>query len=195
MTAFFEAIDLTVQLRRALAAIRPIPNGLPSLCLALIFLALCVVLWPWVWYLDLDATRAFGQDKAQIVQQAGIPFLDPVTTGWSLLGGLFLFTLLELGTPVLARYGVSVASWLLWCAIAIDAYTDFPRVNAILQVNRTWFDDAAGWFWGGLLFWLARSILLFLATVGLELLLVILLISAIGLIAKSFGRRAVPAHV
>lgn len=193
MDRFFEAIDITTQLRRALQAIRSIPNGLPSLLLCAVFLLICCFLWPWIWYLDLDATRAFGEDKAQFVLATGIPFPDPSLAGWSLLGGLLLFTLLELGTPVLARYGVSVASWLLWCAIAMDAYTDFPRVNAIMLTHYAWFIASAGGFWGNILFWLVRAALLFLATVGLELFFVVLAICAVGLLLKGLlpGSRQV----
>ena len=101
-----------------------------------------------------------------------------------------------IGTPVLARYGVSVAAWLLWCVIAIDAYTDFPRVNAIMQVNHAWFITSAGGWWGEILFWLARAALLFMATVGLELFFVVLAICALALLIKGFstGRRVAAAQ-
>lgn len=196
MDRFFESIDITAQLRHALQAIRSIPNGLPSLLLCAVFTLICCFLWPWIWFLDLDATRAFGESKAQIVLNAGIPFFNPDVAGWSLLGGIFIFTLLELGTPVLARYGVSVAAWLLWCVIAIDAYTDFPRVNAIMQVNHAWFITSAGGWWGEILFWLARAALLFMATVGLELFFVVLAICALALLIKGFstGRRVAAAQ-
>ncbi len=196
MDRFFEAIDITTQLRRALQAIRSIPNGLPSLLVFAIFVLIACFLWPWIWYLDLDATRAFGEDKAQLVLATGVPFPDPTLAGWSLLGGLLIFTLLELGTPVLARYGVSVAAWLLWCAIAIDAYTDFPRVNAMMLNHYDWFMASAGGFWGSILFWLVRAALLFLATVGLELFFVVIVICSVALLLKGLlpGARSAVVH-
>ncbi|MBX0331430.1 hypothetical protein K2Z83_27640 [Oscillochloris sp. ZM17-4] len=196
MDRFFESIDITAQLRNALRAVRSIPNGIPSLLLALIFGLSCYVLWPWIWFLDLDSTRVFGEAKAAIVAGAGVPFFDPAAFGWSLLGGLLLFTLIELGSPVLARYGVAPAAWLLWAAICIDAYTDYPRVQALMEPNRAWFVAEAGGFWGTGLFWLARAALLFVATIGLELAFVVLAVCAVALLLKTFmggPRRAAVA--
>lgn len=199
MDRFFESIDLSVQLQRALAAVRSIPNGIASLIMGLLFWGICYVIWPWIWFLDLDATRAFGEEKAAIVAQSGVPFFDPTVLGWSLLGGLLLFTLIELGSPILARFGVSLAAWLLWTALAIDAYTDFPRVDEVMQVSYSWFIQEAGSFWGTGLFWLARAGLLFMATIGLELAFLLLLICGIALLLKAFGggkgRRAAPVMV
>ncbi|NNJ13745.1 hypothetical protein EKD04_025810, partial [Chloroflexales bacterium ZM16-3] len=196
MDRFFESIDITAQLRNALRAVRSIPNGFPSLLLALIFGMSCYVLWPWIWFLDLDSTRAFGQARAAIVADAGVPFFDPAAFGWSLLGGLFLFTLIELGSPVLARFGVAPAAWLLWAAICVDSYTDYPRVAALMEPNRTWFVTEAGTFWGTGLFWVVRAGLLFVATIGLELAFVVLAVCAVALLLKTFmggPRRAAVA--
>lgn len=199
MDRFFESIDLSAQLGKALTAVRSIPNGIPALIMGLVFWAICYVLWPWIWYLDLDATRAFGEEKAGIVAASGVPLFDPTLAGWSLLGGLLLLTLIELGSPILARFGVSLAAWLLWCALAIDAYTDFPRVDQIMQTNYGWFVQQAGEFWGTGLFWVARAAFLFMATLGLELAFLLLLVCGLALLLKGLsggrGRRAAPAMV
>jgi hypothetical protein len=192
---FFESIDITAQLSKSLNAVRSVPNGIPSLLLGLIFWAICWVLWPYIWFLDLDATREFGQEKAAMVASAGVPFFDPSIAGWSLLGGILLFTLIELGSPILARWGVTLAAWLLWCALAIDAYTDFPRVDQIMQVNYFWFTDQAGEFWGTGLFWVARAGLLFMATLGFELAFILLIICGFALVLKAFGGRGGRARV
>jgi VanZ family protein len=107
-----------------------------------------------------------------------------------------VFTLLELATPLLARHGVSVAAWLGWLALLIDAYTDYPRVASLMEPRYTEFTAQAGDFFGPLLFMIARIVVLFFATIGLELWLAVTCILAVALLIKGLagGRQRAEVH-
>jgi VanZ family protein len=195
MERFFEAIDISEQLTRGLRAVRTVPAGVPSLLLAGMLSAINVFLWPLIWYLDLDSTREFGAALGAVIAASGAPLPAPVL-GWILLGSLLVFTLLELATPLLARHGVSVAAWLGWLALLIDAYTDYPRVAALMEPRYGEFTTQAGDIFGPLLFMIARIVVLFFATIGLELWLAVTCILAVALLIKGLagGRQRAEVH-
>ena len=186
MEKFFEAIDISEQLTRGLRAVRTVPAGVPSLLLAGMLSAINIFLWPLIWYLDLDSTREFGAAVGDVIAASGAPLPAPVL-GWVLLGSLLVFTLLELATPLLARHGVSVAAWLGWLALLIDAYTDYPRVATLMEPRYGEFTAQAGDVFGPLLFMIARIVVLFFATIGLELWFAVTCILAVALLIKGLA--------
>jgi hypothetical protein len=194
MERFFEAIDISEQLTRGMRAVRTVPAGMPSLLLAGMLIAINVFLWPLIWYLDLDSTRAFGEGLGDVIATSGAPLPAPVL-GWVLLGSLLVFTLLELVTPLLARHGVGVAAWLGWLALLIDAYTDYPRVATLLEPRYSEFTTRAGDFFGPLLFMAARIVVLFFASIGLELWFAVTSVLAIALLLKGLAGSRRPAEL
>ena len=186
MDKFFEAIDISEQLTRGLRAVRTVPAGVPSLLLAGMLVAINVFLWPLIWYLDLDSTREFGEGLGDVIAASGAPLPAPVL-GWVLLGSLVIFTLLELSTPLLARHGVTIAAWLGWLALVIDSYTDYPRVATLLEPRYGEFTTQAGDVFGPLLFMIARIVVLFFATIGLELWFAVTCVLAIALLLKGLA--------
>ena len=186
MDKFFEAIDISEQLTRGLRAVRTVPAGVPSLLLAAMLVAINIFLWPLIWYLDLDSTREFGEGLGDVITASGAPLPAPVL-GWVLLGSLVIFTLLELSTPLLARHGVTIAAWLGWLALVIDSYTDYPRVATLLEPRYGEFTTQAGEIAGLLLFLAARIVVLFFATIGLELWFAVTCVLAIALLLKGLA--------
>lgn len=178
------ALDISDQIGRGLTLVRRMDNPIGCLFLAAILIGINLLLWPWIWYLDIDATREFGEAHAALIRDMDVPvpIPNPALAGALLAGGLLLPTLIEMGSPVLARYGITVAAWLFWICIAVDAYTDFPRVAAILAPS----EPTNAW-WQYPFFFLARMILLFFATMGLEFWFAITSIVALALILRSLA--------
>lgn len=158
------SLDIADQLGRALQMVRSVDNAIIAAMVAFVLTAINFVLWPWIWYFDIDATREFGEVHAQLIRDlpVPVPMPDPALAGLLLMGGLLLPTLVEMGTPLLARFGVAIASWLFWMCVAIDSFTDYPQVAAFVEPYRpdVWWQVPA--------FWLARMVLLFFATLGFE---------------------------
>jgi hypothetical protein len=164
LNGVLESLDISEQVGRGLRLVRSVNNPMTCVILAGILTAINFFLWPWIWFLDIDATREFGEIHARMIQQMAVPvpMPDPAMAGLLLMGGLLLPTLAEMGTPVLGRFGINVAVWFFWICVALDAYTDYPRVQQVLAPYAPDY-----WLWIGF-FWLARGVVLFFATLGLE---------------------------
>jgi hypothetical protein len=186
------ALDISDQIGRGLTLVRRIDNPVGCFVLVAILVAINALLWPWIWYFDVDATREFGEAHARMIQDmpVPVPVPDPALAGILLAGGLLLPTLIEMGAPVLGRCGISIAAWLFWICVAVDAYTDFPRVAAFLEP----YAPDGGW-WQLPFFFIARMVLLFFATLGLEFWFAVTSVLALALLFRglalgvSGGRR------
>jgi hypothetical protein len=185
MKWFFDAIDLTTNLQRAMYAIRGI-TGTAALVLGVALVLVCLGLAPLAWYLDVDATLSWVEPTTRAI----IPTLPndvlPYLTVIVLLL-TFLPSLIELFT---ARFAVDIpaAAALVFCFSLFDAVTDYPRVAALMAEYQPAF--ATFGILGVPLYWLAHPLLLFMASFGFEMLLIVFSIAALVLFLNSgAGRR------
>lgn len=189
MNGFLDAIDLSENIARGLAAIRGI-RGLPALILGAALALICVALTPLVWYFDIDATMG-ATDAAVSVILPTIPYEYASLAALVALGLTLLPTLVELFGARFAAVGIRVAAGLVYFFSVFDAITDWPRVHEFMEAYRPVFDEMG--LIGAPVFWGVRALFLFMATFGFELLLIVFAVCALALIigsgAKS-GRMA-----
>ncbi len=57
MEWLFDMLDLPTNVQRGLVAVRPL-RGLAAGVMAVVLLVLCWLLWPWLYYFDIDRTYA-----------------------------------------------------------------------------------------------------------------------------------------
>jgi hypothetical protein len=177
MTWFFKAIDLTENLDRALRAIHGV-RGTTAIVLALALLAICAGIAPLAWYLDIDATLSWVEPTAeQVMPTLPDSMLDYV--GALVLCITLLPSLIELFTARFAAH-IPAAGALVFTFTLFDAVTDYPRVVEILAQYEGAY--AAFGPFGIPLFWLSHALLLFMASLGFELLLIVFSITAIVLL-------------
>jgi hypothetical protein len=182
MTWFFSAIDLTENLDRALLAIRGV-RGTTAIVLALALLVICIGIAPLAWYLDIDATLSWVEPTTeQIVPTlpgSVLPYLSALVLIITLLPSL-----IELFTARFAAH-IPAAGAMVFAFTLFDAVTDYPRVAALLAEYEAAY--ASLWIFGIPLYWLSHALLLFMASLGFELLLIVFSISAIILFMNGRG--------
>jgi hypothetical protein len=185
---FLDAIDLSSNIERGLAAVRGV-RGLPALILGAALSLICVALLPLVWYFDIDATL-MASDSALGIVLPSLPVEAVGMAAFITLGLTLLPTLVELFGARFAAVGIRVASALVYLFSAFDMLTDWPRVVEFCGVFRERFDGMG--FAAGLGFWLFRLLFLFLASFGFELLLVVFAVCALALLLNGAagGQRA-----
>lgn len=185
MNWFLDAIDLSENIKRGLAAVRGI-TGLNALILASALTLMCVALAPLIWFFDLDATLY----ATSIAQQVVIPSLPgewAQAAGLIALGLTLLPTLVELFGSKFAQVGIRVAAGMVYLFSIFDAFTDWPRVEEFCNAYSSYF-DGLGMF-AGIAFVAFRALFLFLATFGFELLFLVFAVCALALFINS-GRGA-----
>jgi hypothetical protein len=101
------------------------------------------------------------------------------------MGGLLLPICAEMGAPVLGRFGISTAAWVFWICVSLDAYTDYPRVADLLAP----YAPTGGW-WQVPFFVVARMIVLFFATLGLELYVAVTSVIVLALLLRGLALSA-----
>jgi hypothetical protein len=166
MEWLFDLMDLPENLQRGLFVCRPI-KGLPAGIMAAVLLALCWLLWPWLYYFDIESTAVWSQGALTSLQAAmgtAMPLSDAYASNliWFVTGSTFLPTLIELFTVRFASAGIKAARILVLFFATFDLVTDWPRVSAFIDAY------ALGW-WG----WLLKVPLLLLASFGLQSLFII----------------------
>ena len=169
MNWLYDLMDLPENLQRALGIMRPI-RGISAGVMAAVLLFLCWLMWPWLWYFDVEST-AVWTEKAMIVlsgtlSNAGMPALDTYATNasWFVTGATFLPTLIELFTVRFAQGGIKAATTLVLFFSTFDLVTDWPRVNEF--VNSLGISN-------GLIAFALKIPLLILASFGLQSLFII----------------------
>jgi hypothetical protein len=173
MTWFFKAIDLTENLDRALRAIHGV-RGTTAIVLALALLVICLGIAPLAWYLDIDSTLSWVEPTTESIMPS-LPesMLDYV--GFLVLCITLLPSLIELFT---ARFAVHIpaAGAMVFSFTLFDAVTDYPRVASLLAEYEGAY--AAFGPLGAPLYWFSHPLLLFMASFGFELLLIVFSIAA-----------------
>jgi hypothetical protein len=184
---FFDATDLGLNLDRALSSVRHLRGG-PARTLGAMFLAIALALTPFVWYFDIQPTLDW-------IGTASDPALKALPGSLALFAPLIavllnlLPTLFEFALPRLASSGVKVAALLAYGASIFDATTDWPRVAQTMDAG--WDKFATFGQFAGLIWYTSRIGLLFLATIGFELALIICGACALVLLINGFRKPVV----
>jgi hypothetical protein len=175
---------LSENLERALGVVRGL-TGLPALVLACALTVVCIGLAPLVWYLDLDSTLQWTDTIITIV----VPTIPAEFAAWVSVISLALTLLPSAIELFTARFAVRIpaAASLVYTFSLIDMVTDYPRVRTLLAGYQPAFESL------GLLatpaYWLAHPLLLFLASFGFELLLIVFSVTALVLFINAGQHR------
>ena len=167
MEALYDLMDLPENLQRGLYVVRPI-RGLAAAVMAAVLLYLAWLLWPWLWYFDLESTVVWTQQALATVQPTlggAMPWSEAFrqNIGWFVTGITYLPTLVELFTVRFASGGIKTARVLVVFFSAFDLVTDWPRVSQFVD----------GFGLNGLLALALKIPLLLLASFGLQSLVII----------------------
>lgn len=138
MDWLFELMDLPDNLQKALGIVRPI-RGVSAAVFAVVLFFLCWLMWPWLYYFDIESTAIWTERALMALQTAlnsGVmPGASAYATyaGWFVTGATFLPTLIELFTARFAQGGLKVASALVIFFSTFDLVTDWPRVSEFVD--------------------------------------------------------------
>jgi hypothetical protein len=183
-------MDLPENLQRGLYVCRPI-RGLSAAIMAVILFFLCWLLWPWLWYFDVESTQVWAEQAlttlGATLYNTGIPAIDSYSSNiaWFITGTTFLPTIVELFTVRFASAGIKAARILVIFFATFDLVTDWPRVAAF--VDQFGLNGFAAFF--------LKIPLLLLASFGLQSLFLIFLICGFLLLINARSRpvgRAYP---
>lgn len=184
----FDLMDLPENLRRALNVTDKY-HGLIALVMAAVLLYLCWLMWPWLYYFDIESTAAWTQKAldtlAMTMANTGMPLSDAYrssdgkTVGWFVSGTTYIPTIVELFAVAFAQNGIKVAHMLVTFFSTFDLVTDKDRVWA--------FVDGLGVT--GVLGFALKIPMLILASFGFQSLFIIFLISAFKLLMNARSLR------
>lgn len=183
MDKFFDSLDISSNIEKGLKAVngmRGIPAGVMATCFTLMNYW---AIWPLVWYFDYDATRSYVTDGVAVIAPS-LPGVYVVSVG-SVVMALSLFpTFCEMFASRLARFGFTLAGWLVYASAAFDLVTDWPRVRAFTAAHEAAF---SGWGWLATpLFWLYRAGMLVMGSFGFEAWLAVTVVLTGALLLQMF---------
>lgn len=182
MNWLFELMDLPENLQRALDIAKPI-RGLSALIMAGVLFFLCWLMWPALWYFDVESTAVWTEKAitamGNTMANGAIPLMDTYSTnaGWFVTGFTFLPTLIELFTARFAQGGIKVASALVIFFSTFDLVTDWPRVSEFIDALDV----------NGMIGLALKVPLLILASFGFQSLFIIFLVTGVALLMQ--GRK------
>lgn len=176
MEWLFDLMDLPENLQRGLFVVRPI-KGLAAGIMAAVLFALCWLMWPWLYYFDIESTAVWSEGALHALGatlgSAALPLADSYASNaaWFITGSTFIPSLVELFTVRFASGGIKAARVLVVFFATFDLVTDWPRVSAFMDS----FDL-------GLFGFVLKIPLLLLASFGLECLFIVFLICGVALL-------------
>lgn len=179
MDWLYDLMDLPENLQRALGITRKL-NGIAAGVMAFVLFFLCWLMWPWLWYFDVESTAVWTERALDTLSttlySAGLPGFEAYTTNlaWFTTGATFLPTLIELFTVRFAQGGIKAAAALVIFFSTFDLVTDWPRVNE--------FVNALGIT--GPVALLLKIPLLILASFGLQSLFIIFMVCGFALLLQ-----------
>lgn len=184
MEFLYDLMDLPENLQRGLYVCRPI-KGLPAGIMAAVLLAVCWLMWPWLWYFDIESTAIWSDAALRgLTWGSTMPMSEAYTANlaWFVTGSTFLPSLIELFTVRFASGGIKAARVLVLFFATFDLVTDWPRVSAFIDAYKL----------NGLIGFALKLPLLVLASFGLEMLFVVFVICGVALVLNvrtPVGRR------
>jgi len=176
----FDLLDLPTNLQRGLVAVRPL-RGLAAGVMAVVLLVLCWLLWPWLYYFDIESTATWSQAALDALggtlHGAALPMRESYTSNvaWFITGTTFIPSLVELFAVRFASAGIQAARVLVLFFATFDMVTDWPRVSAFVDAYNV----------TGLVSLALKVPLLVLASFGLECLFIIFVVCAIACLLNS----------
>ena len=194
MEWLFDLLDLPTNLQRGLSAVRGL-RGLAAGIMAVVLLCLCWLLWPWLWYFDIESTAVWSQAALDTLggtlHGAALPWGDSFTSNmaWFVTGTTFLPSIIELFAVRFASAGIKAARVLVLFFATFDMVTDWPRVSEFVDAYNV----------TGLVGILLKLPLLVLASFGLESLFIIFAVCAVACLLSSraqvqTGKRSEVRH-
>jgi hypothetical protein len=193
MERFFDALDISSNIQRGLAAIQSI-RGIPA---AVMLVCLAVMnwfaIWPLVWYFDIDATREFSQTWAQTIIPT-LPGYYAANIAWVVVAISLFPTFCEMFASRFARYGFILAGWLVFASASFDLVTDWPRAEQFTAPHTDIFAPLG--FLSAPAFWLYRAVWLVMGSFGFEAWLAVTTILCFALLLNVFiGQRRARGEV
>jgi hypothetical protein len=188
----FDMMDLPDNLERGLVIMRPI-KGVNAAIMAAVMLGLCWLMWPWLWFFDIESTAVWSTQALDTLNgtlnNGAVPMIDSYASniGWFVTGSMFIPSLVELFTVRFARGGIKAARIFVVFFATFDMMTDWPRVNEFIDGFNLGFWSLA-----------LKMPLLLLASFGLEMLFIVFAICGVVCllnVRESTGAGARPAGV
>lgn len=176
---FLNMIDLSLNIQRALHAIRGISSGVAAIMIVGLTLVAAGI-FPFMWYFDIDSTLDYA---APLIQHI-LPTLPvhSVTVGcYIVLAITLLPTVVELLLPRLGAT-IQAIAFAVFSFIAIDTLTDWPRVVTTMETYKPEFEQYG--IVGVILWYPSHVVLLLFATLLFELIFVICVVLIIVLIIR-----------
>jgi hypothetical protein len=188
MRWFLDAIDLSNNLTRALWAVNGIKGPVAGIYALLIVLPLACVTGVLAWIFDLRATLVASQSGVQWVMgnlNLTAEWLIALNVAAAVTFAITLApTLFELGGPLFARAGITIAQAAVYGLCLFDAITDAPVTNEFLQQYAASFETLPQVV-STVVYGITFLLWLFLASYGFELLCVIFTIVSIKLLLNA----------
>jgi hypothetical protein len=189
LTAFWDAIDVSTNIKRGLTAIRGI-SGLPALILFAALAGINFGLFWLVWTFDIASTLDWSDQAANKIASMSNTSAAPMMgqyAGYVVLALTLLPTLTELFGSIFAKAQIVFASWLVFAFSLFDMLTDWPRVVEFFD-GFTMAADGGGPL-GWLAFYALRIVWLFMASFGFEALLVVFAVCMVALLLQFSASR------
>ncbi len=191
----WDMIDISENMHRMDKFISRQRNGLPALLHACAFLAISVALAAGVWYFDIQSTLV-GLSSLTDVIIPSLPAQTAHLTWWIIAAFTVLPTLLEIFTAGLAKEDIKIIQLSIIGFTIFDAVTDIPRAYQFC-VSLWPQIQLLGWGVQTIVFFTFFMVILFFATLGLEILMCMFLYLTVSFIWKTFhgeGSYSVPHY-
>ncbi len=181
----WDLIDISDNMHRNDRFITRQRNGMPSLWHAVSYWAISIALLAAVWYFDVQSTLV-GLSSVTDVIIPTLPLQTARLTWWVICSFTILPTLLELFSGGMAKEEIKIVQVAVIGFTAFDAITDIPR--AYQFVMGLWPQiQLLGWGIDYIVFWFFFIVILFFATIGLEVLLCVYGYAAVCFTWKIFN--------
>jgi len=165
----WDMIDISENMHRSDRFISKQRNGIPAAWHALAYGIMSVALLAAVWYFDIQSTLV-GLSSLTDVIIPTLPKQAAQMTWYIIAAFTVLPTLLELFSGGIAKEDVKIVQLAVIGFTLFDAVTDIPR--AYQFTLSLWPQiQLLGWGIDWLVFWVFFLVILFFATLGLEILL------------------------
>ena len=169
----WDMIDISENMHRSDRFISRQRNGIPSLWHAVAYGTITLALLAAVWYFDIQSTLV-GLGSLTDVIIPTLPAQTAKITWYIIAAFTVLPTLLELFSGGIAKEDVKIVQLAVIGFTLFDAVTDIPRAYQFAM--SLWPQiQLLGWGVDFLVFWVFFLVIIFFATIGLEILLCIFL--------------------
>lgn len=182
---FWDMIDISENMHRSDKMISRQRNGIPALWHAVAYGVVSIALLAAVWYFDVQSTLVGLSTVTNVI----IPTLPKQTAklGWAVIAAFTVLpTLLELFSGGLAKENIKIVQLSVIGFTLFDAVTDIPRSYQFAM--GLWPQiQLLGWGIDFIVFYTFFLLIIFFATIGLEILLCLFLYLTFSFTWKIFN--------